>query len=228
MTNRGRSALFCPYIMTWNKFSQWSIVAAQGPITGLVVDILTVPHSFRFKNIGVSIDSSAVNQQSMILRHDLMLPCLNAGSPSPFDNWSYLTTATLSGITQLHVRKIGDWCNGLCICHDNGSVETLGRWDPSDNKVVLHIYDSHRDGPLTALTFRYATEDIYRSHIVDIAVGDPPEAGQTYVWRAANDRPDIAWWLTKIRDHITPWNGRRVPFRPAWKMEAKALLTQPE
>ncbi len=227
MTNRGRSALFCPYFMTWNKASQWSIVAARGPITGLIIDALTVD-AFRFQSIGVSINDSAINRRSTMLRHNPMLLSLNAESAMPFDIWSYLTRATLSGVTQLHVRKIGDWCDGLCIYHDNGSVETLGRWDPSDDKVVLHIYDSRRDGPLTALTFRYATEDKYQSHIADIVIGDSPGAGQTYVWRAADDQPHIAWWLTKVRDHITPWHDGRFPLRPAWKKEAKPLLMQPD
>ncbi len=236
MTNRGRSAVFCPYMMTWNKWSKWSIVVPpQNPINGLVIDALTISPGFRFRSIGGSI--GIISRQSMIPRPDPMLLSLVAGCPPPFDDWSYLTTATLSGITQLHIRKVDDWYNGLCISHDDGFVETLGRWDPSDENAILLVYDTHRDGPLTALTFRYAAEDMYptrmvdmyQSHIIDIVVGDLPEPRRTYVWRAADGQPCIAWWLTQTRDHITSWNGWRFPLRPAWSTgDAKELYTHAE
>ncbi len=228
MTNRGRSALFCPYNLTQSIWSQWSIVTTQGPITGLAVDALTVPPDLRFQSLGANVDAPVIDRPALP-EIDPSLPYL--GNEPPFlhiNGRAYLTTATFSDIKRLRTRKVGDWCSGLCVYHNDGSVEALGRWDPSDDKVILDIYDRRRDGPLTALTFRYATHDMDQSRITDIVVGDFPEVNRTYVWREVDDHPHVAWWLTQLCDHVTPWAGQPLPFRPAWKIGgAVTLVTNP-
>ncbi len=157
-----------------------------------------------------------------VYNHDHMYP----NTP---DGW-YPTTATLSNVKQLCIRKVGDWCSGLCVRHDDGSVEVLGRWDPSDGNAIVNIYDSSRDGPLTTLHFRYSKDNIYKSQIIDIATGIatgilPEDEGIVFQWEAFYDQPHIAWFFTETRDnYVTYWDGQRTPFRPRWTTSWTKIL----
>lgn len=213
--------------MNHDRLASWSVVAAgEGRITGLIVDALTVYRS-RFQSIGASI-YTGVDQPIVSKPRQAPMIFDDVNEFCRLHHLSYLTKATISGVKRLRVRKVDNRCTGLCIHHDeDGFVEVLGQWDPSDGNTILDIYDSS-EGPLTALTFRYAEDNPLYSHIADIIVGDRPEANQTFIWRASEDRVCcqehvrnedlltiaqrvISWWFTHIRDHVRPSNGQMVP-----------------
>ncbi len=87
---------------------------------------------------------------------------------------SYLTTGTLSGVKRLQTRKVGVRCTGLCIYHEDGLIEALGQWDPSDGNPISNIYD-HSDGPLVTIGFRYSWDDLLSSCISGIFVNEESE-----------------------------------------------------
>ncbi len=181
VTNRNRSALACPYLVSQHRLTTWSVVAAsQSPITGLSIDALT-PRSSRIQSIGASLNMGMVTTppSSTIL----------VSPESRFLNrrsLSFLTTGTLSGARKLQIRKLGSRCTGLCIYHNDGLVEALGQWNPSEGGFISTIY--HHDYPLVALTFCYATDDPLCSHLCDVIVGDRPDINHAFVWRASDQQ----------------------------------------
>ncbi len=185
MTNYGRSALFCPYSISQNHLAAWSVVAAGNkPITGFIVDILSARSTTRLRSIGASISASLGQPKIPILR----VMAMETVPPFSYQNTlSYLTTGTLSSIQRLQTRKVGTRCTGLCVYHDDGFIEALGQWDPSDGNTISDIYD-RSDGPLAALTFCYAGDDPLSSCISESLVGERLETNQTFVWRASDDQ----------------------------------------
>jgi len=101
----------------------------------------------------------------------------------PYDNLplvfhgSCLSAAWLTNVRKLQVRRVRGRCTGLCIHYEDGTLESLGRWDPSDVGAIGDIYHSS-DGPLTSLCFCFSGSDETRRHVVDITTDESQRAGR--------------------------------------------------
>lgn len=68
------------------------------------------------------------------------------------------STASLTNIHEIRVRKQNGRCLGMHLSYDDSTVETLGQWDPTDRNSIMKIYDA-MDGVLLRLSFHTRLEN---------------------------------------------------------------------
>lgn len=85
---------------------------------------------------------------------------------------TFFSSAKLTRVRRLQVRKGGLRCTGLCIQHLDESIEWLGQWDPLDASPITTIYDS-QDGGLESVSFSFSRVAKWEDHVVDIRVNEP-------------------------------------------------------
>ena len=62
---------------------------------------------------------------------------------------------------------------GLLIDYHDGTIETLGQWDPANSSVSV-IYNSQQNGPLESLSFVYSdSPDPHARWVEDVVTGAP-------------------------------------------------------
>jgi hypothetical protein len=157
-----------------------AVVASRSPIVSLVVDLASYGLP-KIQGIG-----------AVIQRKDAVAgPCpeivSEPGTRFVGRDWPvFFTMASLFNVEKLQIRRTGLRCTGLCICHKDGLIETLGQWNPSESDLISIIYDGSE--PLDALTFRYDKETVESgwSHISDILVGERLDLEPTFIWRATD------------------------------------------
>jgi hypothetical protein len=81
------------------------------------------------------------------------------------DQLTYHTWGSLEDVAQLRTQKrtclVEDYTRvvGVQIVHSDGTVDTLGQWNPEDVDTIAEIYDHALDGPLLSVDF-IASEDL--------------------------------------------------------------------
>lgn len=114
------------------------------------------------------------------------------------------STASLNNVSTIYVRnksildksrKRMSWCVGMCICHEDSSIEILGRWDPRDKRSISKIYDASK-GYLTSVSFRIT--NYYKATIVEyvtVVVTDAPGDSQPLALSSVvpMDPPEHLW-----------------------------------
>lgn len=79
-------------------------------------------------------------------------------SLSPQTSGFFHSTAPLTNIREVRVRRHNGRCLGMYLSYAELTVETLGQWDPTDIDSILKIYDAI-DGVLITLVFFTRLED---------------------------------------------------------------------
>lgn len=147
-TNRGRTHFFGPHWAQWkrqNVDAEWIFLVehCEAGLTGLFCDKGTVVGVSRVHGRGEPREAAP---------KVLMVP-----RPSPLPRTEHFTmplycfsSASLRKTSRILSRRLGTRVRGLLVEH-HGSVEVLGAWDPVGAGTICTIYDSSRDGPLTAI-----------------------------------------------------------------------------
>ncbi|KAH8817091.1 hypothetical protein F5884DRAFT_243327 [Xylogone sp. PMI_703] len=216
-TSLNRTCVFGPYltsvIIRDCRYS-WSCLHMdpRSEITGIFYDALSArSHGLKIiKNIGITENTKAGTIATPL--HLPSIPMLQHMHPTT-GAAGYLSIGNLYLVKRLEARKVGRRFTGMSIHHEDGSIEILGQWDPSQKSLISEIYN-HNHGKLTTLVFRFSG-DTNASYVDAIHVcldTDPfikPHVGQKLKFFPAS-RPDhtpIMWWFTRLYDHIEPWAG---------------------
>lgn len=152
----------------------WSAIVPDGLglVTGFIIDPLTA-WGVHLKSIGAAIQ--VYDKPLTVPRPPLAIVPLD-NIPDTLHN-SHLSIAWLTNVRKLQLRKVRGRCTGLCIQHEDGTAESLGRWDPSDTNAIVDIYHSS-DGPLTSLCFYFSGNDETRRHVVNITADGTQTTGR--------------------------------------------------
>jgi hypothetical protein len=90
-----------------------------------------------------------------------------------------LKKAILKDVKALTVQKIPHMSKsralGLLINYHDGTIETLGQWDPA-NSSISAIFDSQKNGTLKSLSFVYSDDPDPDARWVEDVVLDAPSS----------------------------------------------------
>lgn len=121
----------------------------------------------------------------------------------------FFSVASLSQVERLQVRRVGAQCRGLAVHHYDGSVEILGQWDYDQTSDILEIY-TPADGALVCINF-HSTGPALASSFDEISVeaglAEPLETRQCEQTRTFFTHQGIAWWFSRLYDHVEVWHG---------------------
>ncbi|KAK5996553.1 hypothetical protein PT974_01889 [Cladobotryum mycophilum] len=265
--NLRRSAFFGPISLLFNPGIEWlSLIPAQVngtrcAVRGLIVDLLTAT-DLHLNTIGAHtipdekpIANKKRGNQSSVPLQPFVIPAFGTAprflSTNPLASH---TTAKLSNVKRLGMQKrdVTDFegtrrtrCSGLCIYHNDGSIETLGQWDGSLTMNSTIIYNAEVDGIIDALIFQYGRGKMWdeqtetRHYIVDIrvktsqyvSVEEHQEEGYhekcpldkpAFHWQAS-EQELIAWWFTPWYDDVGLWDSAMVEYHPSRQSECEYL-----
>lgn len=103
-------------------------------------------------------------------------------SLSPQTSNFFRSTAPLSNIRKVQVRRRNGRCLGMYLSYADSTVETLGQWDPTDRDSILKIYGAI-DGVLITLVFhtRLADECLRKPQIERISAEVTANTSQPWV-----------------------------------------------
>lgn len=142
---------------------------------------------------------SKVGEELRVMGRSSEMPC-------------HMSDGTLGGLKKLRIQK---HCviRGLQLVHADGSVETLGHWDPEDLGSVSEIYDAATDGQLRGIEFR--THEMRVNDIVIDILEEPGSVDQTLevsrrdilYQKLDNAESDTRVWPIlpqTVRNHLRP------------------------
>ncbi|KAH9216127.1 hypothetical protein DL95DRAFT_460419 [Leptodontidium sp. 2 PMI_412] len=177
-------------------------------IEGIFFDALSLGRARRIANIGL-----ATRRGKMIRPGKANVPRVPVALTRPRIGAEYtglfFSVASLSQVQNLQVRRVGASCRGLAVYHYNGSVEILGQWDYYETSDIFEIY-TRAEGALLCINF-YSAGLTLASSFDEISVqagpAEPLESRQCGQTRTFFVDQGIAWWFSRLYDHVEVWNG---------------------
>lgn len=119
------------------------------------------------------------------------IPIPNHGNDiSPFMvQWMsdvFLSKARLLDVKTLTLQRNGERCIGLLIEYNDGSLGTLGQWNPMNHSTSV-IFDSQQGKPLESLYFIYSAQRICYRCVTDISLSAPEADTPHFEWSKLNE-----------------------------------------
>ncbi|KAB5516959.1 hypothetical protein GE09DRAFT_1231096 [Coniochaeta sp. 2T2.1] len=193
-TSRNRTAYFgsvtAREMLDDTLVDDWECMSYGFPtrITGFILDTAVYRSQKVFREMGVTEDKDFANKLLCLQpgRNDHHLPDIEK-TQAPYYDWQdsanhfwaqnlFLATASLDRVA----RAL------------DGTVETLGRWDPERKDTVAQIYDVETDGPLTGLEF-ICMEETFHINTVTATCGSTIDRTVTV---ARTRKGDAVWSRT--------------------------------
>jgi hypothetical protein len=98
-------------------------------------------------------------------------------------NTGFFSKASLMDAVRLKYQKHVNRVIGLYIEHRDGSIETMGQYDPGEPETITSIYDADKDGPLQAITFGWSNvEREWERVLLSIRTGRHDRPANRFVW----------------------------------------------
>ena len=150
--------------MAWCTSLNWTRVTSPGAskITGFVVDGITPERKSNrsgFRNIGVTEETPPAGQDAIrrpqYPRFEIQ-NAMDSFSRKPEETDLFMSTASLHNVAEIAVQisPSGERPFGLQVTHYDGSIDTLGEWDPERTDITSTLYTS-TDGMLEELIFTF-------------------------------------------------------------------------
>ncbi|KAH7308951.1 hypothetical protein B0I35DRAFT_441065 [Stachybotrys elegans] len=120
---------------------------------------------------------------------------------------AFLGKAGLLDVKELRSIQVDDRCIGMRIDYHDGTIGTLGQWDPSKASEASLIYKSC-DGPLLGLIFLFSdSTEPFKRYVRSVSIGHAPQEAvdNSFFWDDFNS--ELAWWFTFRYDYVEKWEG---------------------
>lgn len=198
-TSHGRSHHFAPFIRTTQLVTptsrRWIRLSGEhaAPIVGIFIDAVVYFGLRHCGIVGFTQDGQhqgVTNSADVSTLPEIYSNALQRGMVPPGVLSSHLTTASLSNISSLRVRRCGAKILGLFIRYSDSSVATLGQWDPLGKGSVSELYKA-ADGFLMRLHFHTVTDRGKTVQDITVDVTDNPWEHQAQQGHLAGADPKI-------------------------------------
>lgn len=147
----------------------------DGFVKGFLMTLWSHAKVYQYSSIGVAFDprtNVAVATSANTTQRDVKVMSQRL-TPSLFfecNEGALTSTATWYDVVRLQIQLIAGRCRALYIHHGDGTVETLGLWDPTRRDAIVEVPPDGAMG-FRSLSLHYSGEDEEDSYVVDVSAG---------------------------------------------------------